>query len=56
MAGCLLDRPHLCAAGSPSHRDGGDWHLLHAAAMRLCGSPNAGAMTTRDGMAVVLSE
>ena len=28
---CLLDQPYLCAAGSPGHRDGGDWHLLHAA-------------------------
>ena len=35
MAGCLLDRPHLCAAGSPSHRDGGDWHLLHAACYEI---------------------
>jgi hypothetical protein len=30
VASCLLDRPYLCAARSPSHCDGGDWHLLYA--------------------------
>ena len=33
MASCLLDRPHLCAAGSQGHRNGGDWHLLHGLAV-----------------------